>query len=691
MSGSVPESAPTPLRLANVVVVVNGSDYDHFAVSGEGPYHAACPLWATLTFLADHDIPDALVELLEDGDVDAVVFGSNALAGAVAQRAVAQPRFVERWKEDGPDSDVGVLILHQYLRPDAVVPLEFLGSAAFSLVGRPARRVARDDVRFSSDWRFTNGTPLEERDERFLALSQGYGPKRNCVWTRFDFKYPAQWEPIAWEHQCEHPLVAGCTAGDRVVVASRVPIDLTGAPELLGSLLAACLRPRGCLMVEAPTTTGSSAFSTALASAFDRQRFVHRVRPSVTTDIDPGHAPYCFFDELIIAPEWRVDEIASLSEEAVLRKLEQGGSIVATFSGPAGRPVAVRLSGQPQYAARANHMAAWLVPRLTEFQGDIWSMRALAQAVVATEDAYEDTQLIPQALRADFIRRHLVDHLTARVAGNNVDEIVLATVATYAALSALGQPGLDRMREWADKHLDKEIPSVIAQALTLDPELQTPKRLEFVRAAANGETAPQDNARLLGAYAAVLLADSDPELLNAAAADRSLGLGVQAELLRSVARHRIPASKAVVELATHVRGEVDRLAAGEGALEAVCIGNAALIELARGQGIAPNVAIRGRSREVDVRTVENTELVKDRETALRKAEESRKAGRLATSALVGILVLLTLFAIGAIAVWSEGDPGAKFGFAAGVFGLMSTLIGFVTKKARDAGIPPWPA
>jgi len=146
----------------------------------------------------------------------------------------------------------------------------------------------------------------------------------------------------------------------------------------------------------------------------------------------------------------------------------------------------------------------------------------------------------------------------------------------------------------------------------------------------------------------------------------------------------------VVALAAEVRGRIDRLTDGEGALEAVCIGNAALIELARRQGIGPNAAIRGRPREVDARTVENTELVRERETATRQADEALRVGRWVTTTFAGILVLVMLLAIVAIGIWVEGDLQKKFSFALAVFGLMSGFIGYVSKKANDAGVPPWP-
>lgn len=337
-------------------MVLNSSDHDHFAVSGEAPYRTACPEWAELTFLPDHDISDGLSALLEDGAVDAVVFASNALTTSVAQRAIARDEFINLWREDGPSSNVGVMVLHQYRRPDERLPLEFLGSSGFSLVGIPARRVKENDIRFRDDWVFMDSPMDAERGKRFYALSRGYGQEKHCVWTRLELDHAGQWEPLAWENGRE-ALIVGSAVGDRVVVASCVPLDLMRDVELLGSALAASLRPRGCLVVEAPDTTGDSVFSTSLASAIDRHRFVYRIQPAATAEIDPSRPPYHFFDELIIAPEWRVDEIESLTEEAVLRKLEQGGSIVATFNGPAGRPVAVRLSGQPQYAKRANDVA----------------------------------------------------------------------------------------------------------------------------------------------------------------------------------------------------------------------------------------------------------------------------------------------------------------------------------------------
>jgi len=678
-----------PLHRANVVVVLNASDRDHFAVSGEAPYRAGCPDWAELTFIADHDLSDGLAELLEDELPDAVVFASNALASAVSQRAIAQRRFVDLWHEDGQSKDVGVVVLHQYTRPGERLALKFLGSSGFSLVGIPPRRVEANQIRFRDDWMFTDSATHDERGRRFRALSRGYGLERHCVWTELELDLPLQWEPVAWANG--EPLVATCAAGDRVVVVSLVPIDLTGETELLGSVLAACLRPRGCLVAEATDTTGTSAFSTSLASALDRHRFVHRIRPASTAEVDPGRAPYHFFDELIVAPEWRVDELESFTEKAVLRKLEQGGSLVATFAGPAGRPVAVRLSGQPQYAERANQLARWLLPRLDAFKGDVWAMHGLAEVVVAIEGAYEDPRLIPQALRAEYVRRHLVAQLEGRVEDDSVDKLVLPTAAAYSALRALEVKAIDGMRAWIETRLDDEVvPSLIAQALVLVPELRTPKRIERVRASTLEPEKHADDAGLLEAYAAVLLAAGEPERIRKAVANQALGLGVQAELLRAATREGVPATSGIVALGVHVRDEIDRLADGEGALEAVCLGNAALIELARRQGIAPHAEVRGRPREVDARTVESTELVKQRETALREADEARRAGRQATTAFAGILVAVTVLAILAIAIWGAGDVAAKFGFATGVFALMSSFIGYVAKKAHDAGVPPWP-
>ena len=83
-----------------MVVVLNASDRDHFAVSGPASYRAAEPEWASLSFVADDDIGDALVPRLEDGDVDLVVFASNALMGAPAQRAIAEQRFTRLWADD---------------------------------------------------------------------------------------------------------------------------------------------------------------------------------------------------------------------------------------------------------------------------------------------------------------------------------------------------------------------------------------------------------------------------------------------------------------------------------------------------------------------------------------------------------------------------------------------------------------
>jgi hypothetical protein len=679
----------TPLRRASVATVLNANDHDHFVVSGEERFRRACPPWVDLTFVADHDIAETLTAMLDDGSVDAVVFASNSLITAAARRSIAQEDFKRRWAEDGPNCDVGVVVLHQYLSPQTVLKLDFLGSAEFSLIGEPPRRVASTDIRFIPDWLFTTETPYQERAKRFEALSIGYGKRRDSLWTRAEPRYPTQWERLAWEQDRES-LISTCNVGERMVIASRVPIDLMDNTELLKSLIAWSLRPRGCLVVEASRTSGSTAFTPALASAIERGRFVHRLSPAHAIEIDPAKAPYCFFEELIVAPEWPVQDIAALDERTVLRKLEQGGALVVTFTGPGGNPVTVRLEGQPQYALRANSLASWFLMRLDAFKGDLWATRGLAEAVVATRNAFEDERLIPQALREDFVRRHIAGTLLDRVRDDNVDDNVLATVATHAALQGLGVQGHEGLREWVATHLDREPTSAVAQALILVPELRTEKRLRRVLEAAKGCTPTDDDARLLKAYAAVLFADKEPELLRAAAGQASLGLGVQAELLRAMVRTWVQATDEIVGLAALVRERIDRLAEREGALEAVCVGNAALIELARRQGIGPTVGIRGRPRELDARTIEDTELVRMREDAVRDAERYRRVGRQAATALVGLLILITVAALVTIFVGYGGALGDKFGVASAVFGAMSGLIGYVAARARRAGLLPWP-
>ena len=155
-------------------------------------------------------------------------------------------------------------------------------------------------------------------------------------------------------------------------------------------------------------------------------------------------------------------------------------------------------------------------------------------------------------------------------------------------------------------------------------------------------------------------------------------------------RSWVRATDEIVGLAAVVRERIDRLAEREGALEAVCVGNAALIELARRQGIGPTVGIRSRPRELDARTIENTELVRMREDAMRDAERYRLVGRQAVTALVGLLILITVAALVTIFAWYGGALGDKFGVASAVFGAMSGLIGYVVAKARSARLPPWP-
>jgi hypothetical protein len=676
------------LRRASVVVVLNASDHDHFTVSGEAQFRRACPEWAEPMFITDHDIADKLNALLDEQRVDSVVFASNSLITRAARGAIGREDFQRRWAEDGPNTDVGVLVLHQYLSPGTELELNFIGSASLRRVGVPPRSIARADIDFPPEWLFTDNAPLDERRRHIRALSVGYGPRNHSLWARSVPSYPAQWEPVVWDAQHE-PLISMSTAGERVVIDSLAPIDLMDNHRLLGSMIASSLRPRGCLLVDAPGITGLAAFTPALASAIERRRFVHRIAPDHAREINPERTPYHFFDELIVAREWRVDEINALDERTVLRKLEQGGSLVATFTGPADSPVTVRLHGQPQYALRANQLASWFISRLDSFKGDLWATRALAEAVVATQRAYKDQRLIPHALRVDFVRRHLTEALVDRVHANNVDDNVLATAGTYAALNAMGVPGHDGLRRWAGNHLDMQPPSVVAQVLILVPDLSTPARrqrvLDAVRASASS-----DDSRLLMAYAAMIFAREEHDLLLRAVGDPSLGLGVRAELLRALLDSPITATDETAALAATVRERVDRLVSQEGGLEAVCLGNAALIDLARRQGIGPTTATRPRPVELDARTVETTELLRQRDEALRTAEKYQSAGRQATTLLTAVLVLVAVAAVTAVFVWAGGDLSDQVGIASAILTPLAALIAAMVAKARRSGVPPWP-
>lgn len=684
----------TPLRRATVAVVVNSNDNDHFTVSGEARFRAACPSWADLVFVPDHDITDTLGTLLDEGAVDTVVFASNSLITPAAQRAIGHDHFRRRWTEQGRNRDVGMVVLHQFLSPGATLALDFLGAASFELVGQQPRAVKARDIEFRPDWLFTEQATANQLRERFRALALGYGPKKYCLWARSRPRYPMQWEPVAWEQGGE-TLIAASTAGERTVIASPVPVDLIGNPELLGSFIACALRPRGCLLVEKPSSTGSTAFrpafSPALASAIERRRFVWRLSAHDAAEIHPGRPPFDFFQELILTKDWPFEQIDALDEETILRKLERGGSIVATFTGARNSPVTVRLQGQPSYAQRANRLASWFLPRVDSFKGDVWATRGLAQAVAAAREAFKDERLIPQALRPEFVSRHVVEPLVARVQDDNVDDNVLATAATYATLRLL-EPDRPRagILAWLADHVDGEPLSVVAQVLLLVEELRTEERRQQVLEAAKSDAGPDEDARLLKAYAGVLFADNQPDLLLAAASDPSLGLGVRAELLRALVRSSGEATDATVGLAALVRERIDKLATGTGGLEAVCLGNSALIELSRRQGIGPGPVTHGRPRELDARTIQNTELVRSRDKAVHDAELFQRRGRQATTLVLCALVALTVAAIVAVFVFDRGSFGDEFGLASGIFAVLSGLTGFFVAKARAAGLPPWP-
>ena len=110
---------------------------------------------------------------------------------------------------------------------------------------------------------------------------------------------------------------------------------------------------------------------------------------------------------------------------------------------------------------------------------------------------------------------------------------------------------------------------------------------------------------------------------------------------------------------------------------------------ARRQGIGPSATIRGRPQEVDARTIENTELARAREEARRDADRYQGVGGLAATALVDLLMLMTA-AIVAIFVWFGDGLGDKFGFASGVFGLLSGLITYVVAEVCGAGLSSGP-
>ena len=138
-----------------------------------------------------------------------------------------------------------------------------------------------------------------------------------------------------------------------------------------------------------------------------------------------------------------------------------------------------------------------------------------------------------------------------------------------------------------------------------------------------------------------------------------------------------------------MRERIDRLAEGEGALDTICVGNAALIDLAAQQGIGPPAAIRGyRPRTDAVEAVANTELVRSREEAQRDAARFELVGRQATTALVGLLIVLIIGALVGILLFLHGAFLDRVKFALTIFGVLSGFTLYVLRKARAAGLPP---
>ena len=142
----------------------------------------------------------------------------------------------------------------------------------------------------------------------------------------------------------------------------------------------------------------------------------------------------------------------------------------------------IRLSGQPQYAERANHLASWLLPPLGLDPPSDLLGPARAPAVeggrCATRDASEDApRVIPQALRKGYVRRQVAGTLAARVHGDNVDHDAAwrsRRAGTYQALRAphRGQ-GRRALRTWLAEKLDGKPASVVGGGRhLLVPELQ---------------------------------------------------------------------------------------------------------------------------------------------------------------------------------------------------------------------------
>lgn len=426
------------------MVVRSSSHAAHYGYASEAPFHQVARLagWLEFEFIEEHSL-DRLQQRLESDQVDGIVFASGCLQSVSISEALSRALLVDQLRS-AYERGVGMCFLHQTMPVTTTFTCEFVPARFRFTVSRHEETTALDsplecaDLRLAIDRRLSSAEALESLRE------DSRGHRARC-WTNFVPDQPSRWRPCAWLATHPHqPLISTVASTGPSIITCSLALDWNRRFQTLAAIAAECAKARGVALFTSQREAESDyQVYPYLHTHASEGRFVHSFDLGSDSDTQPIDAFY--FDTVVFGPSWRLSTLPSSFTKRVRGRLERGGSVAAFVDGAEWHegsrpPVLIEVAGPPQYVARAQWYAEWLLNRRGLLaQGFTFDLRAVAIAVVEINRVFADRSAIPAGLQLDEVRPLIAEAIDQRSFGrDNIDNQLLPTAACAHALLLVG-------------------------------------------------------------------------------------------------------------------------------------------------------------------------------------------------------------------------------------------------------------
>jgi hypothetical protein len=727
-------------RRALVAVLLDASSTPHYIDNGREPYERAAEdiPWTTFEFFDQHTF-SLFKEAVEQREVDAFLIASGSLDGGEMRRLVREESFVAA-SHEAIRTGTGAVVLHQHPPSSGTLDYGFLpdtlaveiscahtdehylpadnieGVGVLDVLG-PAGDGGGDRLQGTTK---VTGAQLAD------ALCRGQRGKD--AWHRDRLLVDSlSWDVVAKEREDGDLLLLRSRLPGVSVVVSAVPLDWNRS-TLLPSLVALALRERGCLYLRStpsPAEVDDAALDESDAATVEphvqrleedglfvaEQRVPLDVLKQADCDLHTCSLG-AFFGTLAFSTAWHLPDLPWLTSDDILGRLECKGSLVVSCSAATGRDMLVEIARPPMYAQHAEEFAEWLAAKLVRpEQLSPFELRAAVAAVATIEAAFRDRTAVPRAAARDHVAKLLAPELVERTREGNVDTDPLRTAAVLAVASFLGGDDLAAVARNLASWLSVEenfrgagsyelVQALVWNDALWDAPLGTWLRKR--RAAWEADVAELPYALILASRHGAAGSQGLVNALARVAGDETTPVAARGEAYLELARlgesgiddgeKLLQLQKELIRAKRWLRQQIAVLAPRPGAVEAVSVLTAALINIAKREAVGVTGRESGHRRyrlETDELAVAAGRAEERRAELQRAVERAREleSERDWLRVMVGFLALLTAGLGAAMAAVFVGYA-ALLGTLTGMIGLYVTLATWGPRLAPQLAALP---